>query len=238
MESPLSTVLALAFLAGIAIPVGGWLARIERIRPQWLESEFRHTVLAFGGGALLAAVALVLVPHGQTHLSIGWVAFWFMLGGLTLMGIDIWLARSRMAASNLVATLADYLPEAVALGAALGSGAEGGQLLALLIALQNVPEGFNSYREMMQSGRMRSTAILSCFAGLSLLGPLFAAGGYWFLTDRPEIVGGLSIFASGGILYIIFGDIAPQVKLERAWGPPLGAVAGFLLGLVGQMALV
>lgn len=57
-----------ASLAGAAIPLGGMTARFEHIQPEWLETEFRHSVIAFGGGALLAAVALVLVPEGMRHL--------------------------------------------------------------------------------------------------------------------------------------------------------------------------
>jgi ZIP family zinc transporter len=45
------------------------------------------------------------------------------------------------------------------------------------------------------------------------------------------------IFAAGGILYLTFQDIAPQAKLQKHWGPPLGAVAGFLLGLIGQLLI-
>lgn len=42
---------------------------------------------------------------------------------------------------------------------------------------------------------------------------------------------------AGGILYLLFQDIAPQAKLHRAWAPPLGATARFLLGLIGQMLI-
>lgn len=42
------------------------------------------------------------------------------------------------------------------------------------------------------------------------------------------------LFAAGGILYLTFQDIAPQVRLDRHWAPPLGAVGGFLLGLAGS----
>jgi ZIP family zinc transporter len=44
----------------------------------------------------------------------------------------------------------------------------------------------------------------------------------------------IMLFAAGGILYLIFQDIAPQARLERHWGPPLGAVAGFLMGMLGH----
>jgi ZIP family zinc transporter len=43
------------------------------------------------------------------------------------------------------------------------------------------------------------------------------------------------LFAAGGILYVIFQDIAPQSKLKKHWAPPLGAVAGFLLGVLGKV---
>lgn len=230
-------VVFLSFLAGVAIPLGGVVARIERLRPQWLEEEFRHFVIAFGGGALLSAVALVLVPHGQKHLPLGWVAVTFVGGGLFFMGLDVLLQRSKTPASNLVATLSDYLPEAVALGAALGAGTGGGALLALLIALQNFPEGFNAYREMRAEGKLSARLILSTFCALTLLGPLAGLGGYFFLQERENVVGAITLFASGGILYIVLQDIAPQAKLEKHWLPGLGGVFGFFLGIAGQMLL-
>ena len=60
-----------ATCAGATIPLGGFVARIERIRPAWLESEFRHSVIAFGGGVLFAAIALVLVPEGMAAMAPG-----------------------------------------------------------------------------------------------------------------------------------------------------------------------
>jgi ZIP family zinc transporter len=41
-------------------------------------------------------------------------------------------------------------------------------------------------------------------------------------------------FASGGILYLIFQDIAPQSKIKNHWIPALGAVLGFAIGLLGK----
>jgi ZIP family zinc transporter len=43
------------------------------------------------------------------------------------------------------------------------------------------------------------------------------------------------LVASGGILYLIFQDIAPQSRLEKHWAPPLGAVIGFCLALFSDM---
>lgn len=47
-----------------------------------------------------------------------------------------------------MAMMLDFLPEALALGAVFESDHRLCVLLALFIAAQNVPEGFNSFREI------------------------------------------------------------------------------------------
>ena len=61
------------------------------------------------------------------------------------------------------------------------------------------------------------------------------AFGYWMLADQPRILGWLQVFAASGIMYLVFEDIAPQAKLKNSSLPALGAVLGFLLGLLGKL---
>ncbi len=227
-------VLLIATGAGLSVPAGAALAAIENFRPNWLEAELRHSIIAFGGGALLAAVALVLVPDGMEDLPLISAAVWFSLGGAAFLMLDRWLARRRTSASQFVAMLADFLPEALALGAVFAIDRSTAPLLAVLIALQNVPEAFNAYREIRGSSTTSQAAVLVTFSAIALLGPAAALAGYFLLADQQAIVAAVMLFASGGILYLIFQDIAPQARLERHWAPPLGAVAGFLMGMIGH----
>ena len=125
----------------------------------------------------------------------------------------------------------------MALGATFSVSSEGGILLAGIIALQNIPEGFNSYRELVDATHYRGLKVVGALALMALLGPVAGALGYFLLSDAPSVVSGIMLFAAGGILYIIFQDIAPQVRLKKHWAPPLGALAGFLLGVMGEVAL-
>ena len=236
MEQLLLIVLYTA-LAGAALPAGGAIASIERIRPYWLEQELRHGVLAFGGGILLAAVALVLVPEGLRMLSAFAALPCFILGGCVFMLVDRATVRSGTPVSNLLAALSDFLPEAVALGALIASESRLGALLALFIGLQNVPEGFNAYREMVAGGRLEPRTTLLALSGAVALGPVCGLIGLWLLSDAPRATGATMMFAAGGILYLTFQDIAPEAKLSRHWGPPLGAVLGFATGLLGTSLL-
>ncbi|CAN0575476.1 unnamed protein product, partial [Ectocarpus sp. 12 AP-2014] len=79
--------------------------------------------------------------------------------------------------------------------------------------------------------------IVGAFTLMAGLGPIAGVTGYFVLSGYPQIVSGIMLFAAGGILYIVFEDIAPQSRLKNHWAPPLGAVAGFLLGVLGHMAV-
>ena len=235
--SPLTLALLLSLAAGLSMAVGALIGVQQHIARSWLEQEVRHSVIAFGGGALLAAVALVLVPEAVKHHSPFSATVLFVSGGLVFMLIDRALAKRGGAMSQLLAMLLDFVPEAIALGAALASGGSQAYLLAFLIGMQNMPEGFNAYREIYNSdgNTLSKSRIVLAFAGMALLGPLSAWLGFEILVEQPFILGGIMLFASGGILYLTFQDIAPQVPLEKHWMPAQGAVAGFALGLVGHL---
>jgi ZIP family zinc transporter len=222
-------------LAGLALPVGGALASIEPLRPRWLDQELRHGVLAFGGGILLAAVALVLVPHGMRELTVFAAAASVIGGGLLFFAIDKSLTLAGRPASNLIAALLDFIPEAIALGALISTQASLGMLLAVFIGLQNLPEGFNAYRELVSRAHTTGKGAMMLLTGGALLGPIFGVLGYWVLSDAPVATSVTMLFAAGGILYLVFQEIAPQARLANHWGPPLGAVFGFALGLIGTM---
>ena len=228
-------ILVYASVAGSAIPIGGLFARIEHLGPDWLESEFRHFVIAFGGGILLGAVSLVLVPEGLEGLNMPLLAIaTIAAGGLCFFALERAMGLRRRESPQLMGMMLDYIPEAIALGGLIATGSSTAAVMALLIGLQNLPEGFNAYRELNSIHRnaRRSLRIMYAFVPL---GPLAGLLGYLFLGDAPSVLAAIMLFASGGILYLIFQDIAPQSRLDKHWAPPLGAVMGFCLALAGTM---
>lgn len=228
-------ILLLTLMAGLAIPLGGVLATIDTVRPNWLNEELRHSVTAFGGGALLSAVALVLVPEGIEPFSHWAAVSLFLLGGCIFMWIDIALDKANTSGGQLVAMLSDFIPESIALGAAIALGKGSSLLIACLIMMQNLPEGFNAFRELKGSSHYSNGKIIGLFVVLALMGPLAGLIAYYWLASYDALVSGIMLVAAGGILYAVFQDIAPQVRLEYHWAPPLGAVLGFVLGLAGFM---
>lgn len=232
-------IIGLTAAAGACIPLGGLLASFEKIGPNWLEQEFRHFVIAMGGGILLGAVAVVLVPEGRKNLGDPLMAIPVILaGGLLFFGLERFLGLRRREAPQLTGVMLDYVPEAAALGGLAVANPKIAPLMAALIALQNLPEGFNAYRELCDQPGYTSRKTLTFMSTLVMAGPLAATLGYFFLAELEAALGVVMLAASGGILYLIFQDIAPQSRLEHHWGPPLGAVLGFCLAMFSEALVI
>jgi ZIP family zinc transporter len=229
--------LALAYgaVAGLAIPLGGFLAQVERIRPRWLELEIRHSVMAFGGGILVAAVALVLVPEGIAQVPGPLAVAAFCLGGVLFGLIERLQLRHGGSQAQFLAMLADFLPESLALGALIATGSPHAGMLAFLIGAQNLPEAFNAWREINATGQIKARHAMGLFLALAALGPLAVILGELTLAERPVLTGTIMLLAGGGILFLMFQAIAVKAHLKDRQAPSLAAVAGFAVGLIGQI---
>ncbi|MBL4898909.1 MAG: divalent cation transporter [Colwellia sp.] len=226
------------FAAGICIPAGGAIAHASQIRPNWLDNESRHFIIALGGGILLGAIILVFIPEGiraMDHSLLTIVPL--VLGGTTFFLIEHQLGIKRRESPQLAGMLLDYIPECIALGGLIVVDFSSALLLAVLIGLQNIPEGFNAYREIVALTKNSPKTTLSFMTLLAFLGPLAGLVGFYVFTGYRAALGATMLFSAGGILYLIFQDIAPQSRLEKHWAPPLGAVIGVGITLFGQLVI-
>jgi len=230
------TMLLYTTFAGLCILIGGVSARVERIRPKWLEDELRHSIIAFGGGVLISAVALVLVPEGSKLVPSTWAGSLLLIaGGLAFFAVERYLGLRRRGKPQFLAMLLDYLPESIALGGMFAVGAESAPVLAVLTGLQNLPEAFNAYRELDAQPKANSRRILWQMCATIPLGPVAGALGWIHASEHTQLLGAVMLFSSGGILYLLFQDVAPQSHLNRHWGPALGAVLGFAVSMLAQL---
>ena len=69
---------------------------------------------------------------------------------------------------------------------------------------------------------------------LDILAVLF---GEFFLSKKTKAIASNMIFTAGGILYLIFRDIAPYSKERKSWIPATGESFGFILGMVGEQLI-
>ena len=79
---PVTWTLLLAWTAGLSIPVGALVASNVVLRDACLRLQLDSFVSYLGGAALLAAIALVLIPRGIENASLLSVSIAFGAGGL------------------------------------------------------------------------------------------------------------------------------------------------------------
>jgi ZIP family zinc transporter len=230
--SDLAYITLLTFAAGLCMPLGGAIAKFENVLPEWLRNEFRHFMIALGGGLLLGGVFEVLIPEGMVRFdnrSLGIMVF--ALGGFAFFAIERSLGLRHRQNPQLLGMLLDYLPESIALGALAVSNPSTAILLAIVVGAQNLPEGFNTFRELSEEPSPKPRNTLLFMLLLTPIGPLAAIAAHFLLRDQGMIIGAIMLMGAGGIMYIIFQDIAPQSRLNNHWAPPLGAIIGFAITL-------
>lgn len=227
-----------AGFSGITVFTGGLLANYfnHHVKDSPVKYEITHALMSFGAGIILSAVALVLVPEGLKELSVVAAMASFLAGSIIFMLIDCYLDKRGGQNATLLAMLMDFVPESIALGAVFAVESETAMLLAVFIGLQNLPESFSSFRDLVQSG-FSVTKTLIIFFALSFFGIVGALIGHFFLQDSASITAHLMLFASGGILYLLVQDIIPESKLESSHIASLGATLGFLVGIAGEMLI-
>lgn len=128
------------------------------------------------------------------------------------------------------------LPEGMTIGASYAntkSVVEGSALiLAVLIGLHNIPEGMAIAVPLINGGIKRRFAILiTALSGApTIIGALL---GYW-LGDIGPLGLALSLsFASGAMLYVVFGEILPQsILMYRSKSPAFAVIIGILIGMI------
>ena len=129
----------------------------------------------------------------------------------------------------------DFVPEAIVLGAVIAGDYREAVFIAVIIAAQNFPEGFNAYREIISRGKgWARKHVMWLMTAAVAAGPFFALFGRYVFDPHSASLGALMTFCAGGILYLVFNDIAPQAKLERHWLPSFGAIFGFVVGMIGK----
>ena len=128
------------------------------------------------------------------------------------------------------------LPEGMTIGASFANTngvIQGSALvLAVLIGLHNIPEGMAIAVPLINGGVRRRMAILvTALAGApTIVGAIL---GYW-IGDLGPLGLALSLsFASGAMLYVVFGEILPQsILMYRSKLPAFFVIIGMLVGLI------
>ena len=127
------------------------------------------------------------------------------------------------------------VPEGMTIGASYASN--GGTMgsaaivLAVLIGLHNIPEGMAVSVPLISGGMGKTKAVLIT-AATGIPTTLGALLGFWLGEIGPVGLAFSLGFASGAMLYVVFGEILPQaILMYHSKLPAFSAIVGLLVGL-------
>ena len=128
------------------------------------------------------------------------------------------------------------VPEGMTIGASYASNdsvmGSAALILAILIGLHNIPEGMAVSVPLISGGMSRVKAVLiTAASGIpTIIGALLG----YLLGEIGALGLALSLgFASGAMLYVVFGEILPQsILMYHSKLPAFSAIAGMLVGIL------
>lgn len=144
---------------------------------------------------------------------------------------DLWMAGVIIACAIAL----HNIPEGMSIGASFAAqtdeSATTAIMLAVLIGLHNIPEGMAVAVPLIAGGMGRLKAVLlTATSGIPMI--LGALAGLWLGDIGPLGLSSSLGFASGAMLYVVFGEIIPQATLmNRSRIPAILVVIGILIGM-------
>ncbi len=149
--------------------------------------------------------------------------------------------RSGLFLAGLVMAAAIALhnvPEGMVIGASFATTADqllsnrGGMIMALVIGLHNIPEGMAVAVPLISGGmsKPRSVGVTALSGAPTILGALM---GFLIGAISPTALVISLSFASGAMLYVVFGELLPEsILMWKSKLPAALAVLGLLTGLI------
>ena len=218
--------------------VGAALAQLK-LADRWI-----GLAMAFGAGALIAAVAYELVLDAvETNYRLAAVGF--AVGALAFYGGDLLIdrrgghGRKSVAGENQLAgkasaivlgTVLDGIPESFVLGASLAQ--EGSVSLAVVVGVfvSNVPEALSASTGLARASwsQGRIFGLWTAVVGVSVVSSVLG----WGLLDVLGSDGGAfaTAFAAGAILVMLADTLMPEAFELGGREAGLLTVLGFALG--------
>jgi ZIP family zinc transporter len=214
-----------------------------------LPKTITAVLLAFASGALISALAFELFEEafhlgGAVHAGLGLLA-----GAATFVAADTLLdryvsgdsgpeqrevvsagARRGVGLALLAAVTLDGVPENLALGVSLVSGAS----LSLLVAIffSNLPEALVGATSMRESGMQPRNVVLTWTACAVLLAAAVVLGRATASGLNEEVLGVALAFAGGAVLASLADTLMPEAFEHGRPFNAFATAAGFFLSFL------
>ncbi len=228
--STVITVIAITAFAGCTSFIGALISH-----KVWFSESKILTLTAFGAGLLMSAAIFQMVVEAEKDIGLVLTMISFVAGAVIFTIADYIAEKKGGGAGILLWIGLDSIPESLAIGASIAAAAGPITALAVIIGIQNIPEGIASYKEMMTGKTAfsnNSKKALAAIGAVSVLPIIFGLAGLFYFQGMQFIISLILALSAGGIFYMLYYDMIPKAHKEGKWIPTFGAIVGFMLGFI------
>jgi ZIP family zinc transporter len=187
------------------------------------------SVMAFGAGVLISALAFDLVDEAETVGGLAPAVGGLALGAAAYVAANLVLAargarhrkrsgdqqpsegeKSGSGAAIAIGALLDGIPESTVLGLSLTTGHGVGVAVLAAIAISNLPEGLSSSAGMKRKGRSAGF-VFGVWGAIAVASGISALLGYTLLDGASDnLVAVITAVAAGAILAMVADTMVPE----------------------------
>lgn len=202
--------------------------------------KFLGNIIGFASGLMLSIVVFELIPEATEKTGFFGVLLFLILGIIIVVIIDkmSYLSSSvnseytKVAFMVAMGIMLHNFPEGLIMGFGFVNGESLGLKMSVIIAIHDVPEGLAVAAPLMLSGAKSGKILFYAF--LTALPTAIGAWlGIYIGSISVNVLGSALAFASGVMLYVIYGEMIPESK--KLWSgttSTLGMLFGIIVGLV------
>ena len=204
------TVLGITLFAGGTSFVGALIAKYVNF-----STSVILFLTAFGAGILISAAIFEMVIEAEKSIGMFQTLLFFIFGAVIFTIADVIAVKKGGGADILIGIGLDTIPESLAIGASIAAGPA--FAIAILIGIQNIPEGIAAYKEMRtgKTAFTNSKKALYAIGVVSIIPVILGLIGLFFLQGLHYIIGMILALSAGGIFYMLFYDMIPKAHKER-----------------------
>lgn len=235
-----SSIVLIIIFSGVIALIGTMLGALLGVIMKKPSRRFLGNIIGFASGLMLSIVVFELIPEATEKTGLFGTLLFLILGVIIVVLIDKISSSSSNVNSNFtkvafmvaIGIMLHNFPEGLIMGFGFVNGESLGLKMSVIIAIHDIPEGLAVAAPLMLSGT-KSRRILF-YAFLTALPTAIGAWiGIYIGSISINILGCALAFASGVMLYVIYGEMIPESK--KLWSgttSTLGILLGIIAGLI------
>ena len=229
-------IVLIVMFSGVIALIGTMMGAFLGVTMRKPSKRVLGNIIGFASGLMLSIVVFELIPEATSKTGFFRTLLFLVLGIIIVVIIDtisnfssnINFKYTKVAFMVAMGIMIHNFPEGLIMGFGFVNGESLGLKMSVIIAIHDVPEGLAVAAPLMLSG-IKNTKILF-YAFLTALPTAIGAWiGIYVGSISTNILGNALAFASGVMLYVIYGEMIPESK--RLW-PGTTSTLGMLLGII------